>query len=139
MASFLVGAAACGGSSATSVPVCEAAPGLDIGESIQGTLVDGDDTFDGAYIDYYRIRLSPSQQITITHSSSDFDPLLLVFDASGTVAAQDFDRDGRPPGELETAALTRAFGVGCFLVGASVWDRGDTGAYTLSVVDNDAG
>lgn len=135
VAAIFAALAACGSGSPTSIPACNAASDLQISSSVEGSLAAGDDRFDGAFIDYYRVRLSASQQITVTQSSSAFDPLLLVFDSEGNVVSQAFDQTGSPPGETETATLTRAFGAGCFLLGASVWDRGDTGTYTLSVLE----
>lgn len=130
---LLLAATACGGSPTAAVPQCGSAPGVAPGDSVDAALGTGSDRFDGALIDYYTLDLSGPRALRVAQSSSDFDPLLLVFDASGEVIDQAFQEVGSPPDSLETAALTRTFEAGCFLIGASVWDRGDMGAYTLTV------
>lgn len=125
--------AACGGGPTATVPQCGDPATLLPGDSVDGTLDSADDRFDGAFIDYYTLDSSGVRQFVFTHSSSDFDPLLLVFDASGEIVAQAFQEEGSPPGTNETAALLQTLDSGCFLLGATVWTRGDTGAYTLTV------
>lgn len=138
VAGILLAATACGGSPTATVPQCGSAADVAPGDSIDGTLGAGDTRFDGAFIDYYTLELDAARQITIAQASADFDPLILVFDADGEIIAQAFQHDGSPPGTLETATMTRAFDAGCFLIGASVWDRGDTGVYTLTIGTDDA-
>lgn len=136
---LLLATSACGGSPTASVPQCGSAPGLAPGDSVDGALGTDSDRFDGAFIDYYTLDLSDPRGLHVVQSSSDFDPLLLVFDASGRIVGQAFQEVGSPPDSLEMATLTRTFEAGCFLVGASVWDRGDTGDYTLTVRMDTAG
>ncbi|MGK7313204.1 MAG: hypothetical protein ACN0LA_13275 [Candidatus Longimicrobiales bacterium M2_2A_002] len=136
---LLLAATACGGSPTATVPRCGSAPDLVPGDSVDAALGTDSDRFDGAFIDYYTLQLSGPRALRVAQSSSDFDPLLLVFDASGQIIDQAFQEDGSPPGSLETATLTRTFEAGCFLLGASVWDRGDTGGYTLTVRTDTAG
>ena len=136
---LLLAATACGGSPTAAVPQCGSAPDVVPDDSVDAALGTESDRFDGAFIDYYTLELSGSRTLRVTQSSSDFDPLLLVFDEAGEIIDQAFQQDGSPPGSLETATLTRTFEAGCFLLGASVWDRGDMGGYTLTVKPDTAG
>ena len=138
-ACLLLAATACGGSPTAAVPQCGSAPGLAPGDSVDGALGTDSDRFDGAFIDYYTLDLSGPGGLRVAQSSSDFDPLVLVFDATGRIIDQGFQEVGSPPDSIETATLTRTFEAGCFLVGASVWDRGDSGDYTLTVRMDTAG
>lgn len=124
---------ACGDDPVSGDPVCGEEPEVAIGGAVEGRLEPGDRRFDGSYIDYYSVRLSDAGGISLTLSSTELDPLVLLFDENGVVAAQALDPDGSAPGELETARLIRAAAAGCHLVGASSWTRDTTGTYTLQV------
>jgi hypothetical protein len=130
---------ACGSDPVSGNPVCGEEPEVMIGETVEGRLQPGDRRFDGSFVDYYSVRLNSPGGISLTLSSTEMDPLVLLFDENGDVAAQAFDSAGTGPGQLETARLVRAVSAGCHLVGASSWTRDTTGAYTLEVDATGAG
>lgn len=124
---------ACGGDPTGAIPTCGEATRVDVGETVVGALVEGDDRFADAFIDYYSLRLSTAADLTVTMTSTELDPLLLVFDTMTATAEPVFDSIGEPPGAEETATLSRTFAAGCHLFGASSWYPDSTGAYTASI------
>ena len=114
-------------------PVCGSEPSLDPGSTVGGRLTDSDESFAGARIDYFTLEISDPVTLTISESSAQLDPLLFLFDADLEVLAQAFDSMGVGVGQRETASVTYTFTPGCHVVGASSWDDGGRGAYTLYV------
>ena len=126
-------AAACGEDPTAGGPVCADQRVLTLGTPEEGVLRSGDARFAGAFIDYWALQLDEPAEVTLRMSSTEIDPLLLVFDRDGDVVAQAFQSTEPGPGVPETPSLVRAFGAGCNLIGASAYEVGDEGAYTLSV------
>lgn len=124
---------ACGDSATGPAPVCDEAPGIIIGEPVEGRLTTNDESLAGAYVDFYSLRLSDPGDLRITLASTELDPLLLVLDDQGDVQDQAFDPFGEPAGTLEIAVLDSIFPPGCHILGASAWRPGATGAYILTV------
>lgn len=133
----LLAAAACGDAPTGAVPDCGEGAAIAVDGRVEGTLVQGDDRFAGGLVDYYSLQLPYAARLTTALTSTELSPLLLVFDADGDVVDQAFDPYGAPDGVEETAHLTRELAAGCHLLGASSWTPGQTGAYTLTVVDAD--
>ena len=130
--------AACDGDATGATSRCETATRLQLGDVIEGTLATGDARFAGAFVDYYAVQVSRSRRVIVSMSSTEVDPLILVFGDDGTAVQQAFQPVGSPPGTLETASLERALAPGCNLLGASSWVPGATGAYTLAVEQDTA-
>ncbi len=113
--------------------ICLDAPALVPGELVEGQLTQRDPIFLRAYIDYYSVDLADSTTLEATMTSPELDPFLYRLGPGQRVLDQAFDTAGAPPGEPETASLHARLGPGCHLLGASSWERGTTGAYTLRV------
>ena len=122
---------ACGDDPTSVTPPCDDARALSLGPWVDGTLNQRDRSFAGGFIDYYAVDLADSADVTLTMTSTELDPLLLVFGEDGSVLEQAFQDMGSPQGAPETARLTRAFGPGCHVLGASSWASGQTGAYRV--------
>lgn len=126
-------AVACGGSTSTEPPVCGQETPVGVGITIDyEALQQGDRRFADAYIDYYSLNLPTARELNVAMTSSEFDPLLLVFLEQGDVL-QAFDSMGVDPGLPETASLTDSLPAGCHLIGASSWQVDTTGSYILTV------
>ena len=130
-------ATACDGSPTETAPVCGEEPAIRVGDMVGSRLEPGDDRFAGAFIDYYSLELGDPAFLTVSLSSAEVDPLLLVFVESPDTLIQAFDPIGEPPGTTETASWTTPDTVplqaGCHLIGASSWYPDSVGAYTISV------
>lgn len=124
---------ACGDDPTSVTPPCDDARVLSLGPWFDATLNQRDESFAGSFIDYYAVELTDSADVTLTMTSSELDPLLLVFGEDGSVVEQAFQDMGSPKGVVETARLTETFGPGCHVLGASSWASGQTGAYRIRV------
>lgn len=125
-------ALACGEDPTASEPVCGDQPPITVGASVEGALTEGDQRFADSYIDYYALQVDVTDRLTVTLSSTEMDPLILLFDR-GRVLEQAFHAAGSLPGVEEAPTITRSFSPGCHLLGASAFTPDTTGAYTLSV------
>lgn len=128
-------AAACGGDSTGAVPACADATPLEVPDTVPGRLTSADDRLGDSFVDYYGLRVDRTVVVELTLTSTELDPLVVVLNDLGEVDDQDFDPYGTPPGEEETARLTRTLDPGCQLVGASAYTADTTGAYTLTVTE----
>jgi hypothetical protein len=85
----------------------------------------------GFWSDYYWVYLSAGESITITMSSSNLTPHLTLLPPG---SADFIEADGRGPGQPKVATLTyTAAASGYHVVGASSFESGQTGPYTLSI------
>lgn len=116
---------------------------MGLGDTVPGTLEAGDRRLAGAYIDYFALELAaPSTPAAVTMTSTDLDPLILIFveGPDSTSTYQAFDSIGAEPGMEETASwvtpATMPLPAGCHLIGASSWVTDGTGGYTLSVIQS---
>lgn len=128
---------ACAGSPTDNIPACAGQYGLVVGDTVPGTLQAGDRRLAGAYVDYFSLELTAeSTWVAVAMTSTDLDPLLLIFAGGSTYQA--FDPVGADPGMVETATWvtpdTIPLPAGCHLIGASSWATDGTGGYTLSVI-----
>jgi len=114
-----------------------------VDETHQGTLEDGDSVIehdDGSFYDHYTFRAKEGWQINITMSSDDFDTYLWLVQAStdtfseDAVLIQNDDADGTNSAISLAAPVT-----GPYTVIANSFAAGETGAYTLRIVANEAG
>lgn len=129
---LVAGLAACNGDPTSGDPVCAQETPLDIGVTVSGRLEAADRRFADAYIDYYAVTLPAPTRLTVSQTSSAFDPLILVLDGELNVVGQGFDVDGVPEGQAETASVAVDLGAGCHLIGASAWTTAATGQYILT-------
>ena len=109
------------------------APVLEPDQAASGSLGPSDDRLEGAYVDFFTLRLDAASDVVIDLSSADFSPLLHLFDAEGRVIAQAFDPWGG--GEGETAILTTTLQAACYTVAPSSWSPDETGTYTLVLTE----
>lgn len=130
-------AGACGSSPTETAPVCGQEDAIQVGDIVGSRLEAGDDRFAGAFIDYYSLELNGPTFLTVSLSSAEMDPLLLVFAENPDTLIQAFDPVGEPPGSTETATWTTPdtfpLLAGCHLIGASSWYPDSVGAYTISL------
>lgn len=113
---------------------------MSLGDTVPGTLEAGDRRLAGAYIDYFALELAaPSTPAVVTMTSTDLDPLILIFveGPDSTSTYQALDSIGAEPGMEETASWvtpnSSPLPAGCHLIGASSWYTDGSGGYILSV------
>lgn len=142
LATILAGFTACSSDPTETAPVCGQEDAIRIGDIVGSRLESGDDRFAGAFIDYYSLELSAPTLLTVSLSSEEMDPLLLVFPENSGTLIQAFDTIGEPPGATETATWTTpaddSLLAGCHLIGASSWYPDGVGAYVISVSSAEA-
>ena len=113
-----------------SLEQCEHAwvvPGIASSQSISST--DCVDSSGPYYSDQMAILLSAGQTVTITMSSSAVDAYLNIYDTFGDIIATDDDGAGGTDARIVFTAPEDD----AYLIDASAFDPGDTGAYTLSI------
>jgi hypothetical protein len=134
----LAALAACGGDGPTEPErgapcvVANATATINIGQTVTGSLGTSDCFFpDSSFADVYRLTVPTGQTLRIDMTSTAVDAYLLVFSQAGTPI--DDDDDGANDGSTN-ARLIRTFAAGTYFVAANSFDKGEVGAYTLSVV-----
>jgi hypothetical protein len=124
-----------GGSEDIDVSALEAFFDCDVraistGSAVNGSLASGDCQLDdGSFIDYYAFRIDETTSVTIEHSSSDIDPYLFLFGASGGLIEQN---DDATEGTLNSL-IERTLQAGTYAIGANSFDGGEVGAYRVRV------
>ena len=111
---------ACGDDPLAAGERCLQATSLSIGNARNGRLATGDLVFDGAYIDYYSVRLSGTATLTARMTSSQVDPFLYLLDED-----RGFLQQGYSDEELGPAFVSAELPAGCYILGASSWPRRD--------------
>jgi len=111
-----------------------AAPSSSTPTNYNGALAEGDAQLNsGEFVDWYTVSAEPGQTITIDMASaSNLDPYLLLRGPNG----QDRDNDDATPGDTEHSRVEHvvtAGGGGTFQVGATSFQPGETGAYTVAI------
>jgi hypothetical protein len=82
----------------------------------------------GEYVDYYGFSLSSSRSVTVNMTSTQVDAYLIIWNrATGAVVAEDDDG-----GTGTNARIITSLPAGNYVIGATSWDAGETGSYTLS-------
>jgi hypothetical protein len=110
---------------------CEILTPYTLLSTVQGALRAQDCTFDdGEHVDLYSITFPQPQGVTFRMNSTAVDAFLLLFDPAGNPLA--FDDDGE--GADTNAALGVFAPAGSYVLGASSYDAGETGSYTLASV-----
>lgn len=101
------------------------------GVSIAGSLAATDCDFDGYFADDYLVVLRPGQTLSVRMESAVFDTYLALYDDNLDVVASNDDGAGGT-NSLMTYTYTGT-GPALFLIDASSFDPGQSGAYTLIV------
>jgi hypothetical protein len=135
----LVLAGGCRQDTVAVTPPCGEAPTLGPGTAVTATLGRaGDLRRGGPYIHYYTLRPTQAARYRIEMRSTALDPFLYLFDETGAVVVQSFDRVAG--GGPRSVVLEHVLEPGCHTVGASSWGAGSAGSYVLSVdIVNEAG
>ena len=121
----------CGDDPTLVMPVCGTAPPLSFDETAEATLGPPAERLDDAYLDFYTTAIETATVVVIEMTSSEFSPLVHLFDAQGRAVAQAFDRWAVGP--PETARLIDSLLPGCYTIAASSWSPGDTGEYSIRI------
>jgi hypothetical protein len=114
------------------IEICTAAPALALGSPVQGTLAGGDCQYDpwaDRYADAYLLTLDAPTRVQFDLTSGSFDAILFVTRLDGSLVGQDDDS-----GDGLNSRLVVDLPSGTYRVWASSYQRGLTGAYTLSAV-----
>lgn len=101
------------------------------GVTIAGTVATTDCNSDGYLSDTYLVILRPGQTLTVRMQSTAVDSYLGLYDINGNLVKSDDDGAGG-----NNALLTHTYtgtGTTLFFIDAGTYDRGETGAYTLTV------
>jgi hypothetical protein len=102
------------------------------GVVISGSVADTDCSFEPGFGDLYGLVLLEGQTLTLSMESTEVDALLELYDFDGNLV--DSDDDG---GTGENALLSyTATEDNIYIIQATTFDGGDTGAYTLTVTRN---
>lgn len=101
------------------------------GVTIAGSLAATDCDFDGYFADDYLVVLRPGQTLTVRLESGAFDAYLALYNDDLDVVASNDDGAGGT-NSLMTYTYTGT-GPALFLIDASTFDPGESGAYTLTV------
>lgn len=113
----------------TAVSPCELSVPIAVGQSINADLSAADCARSGGYwSDRYRLTITSTTTVSITHISSAFDAMLFLYDAGDRMIASDDDGGGALNSRLNTTLQP-----GTYYAVASSFDRNATGAYALTV------
>lgn len=117
---------------ATGRDPCEVAAPYALLTTIQASLATRDcQLSDGAYADFYSVAVAQASGVSITMASGAVDSFLALLDGSGNLAALN-DDDEHAASETPNAALRIFLPAGSYLLAATSFDAGETGAYTLA-------
>lgn len=125
-AAFALTLSACGSRSSDPSAAEADAPGP---VAHDGRLEAGDRTLgSGEYVDIYDVDLAEGQFLSVTMTSSDFDPYLIVRPPEG----DQYDRDDSTPGDTtQVSMVVRAEATGRYRITPTSFRPGATGAYQL--------
>jgi hypothetical protein len=105
-----------------------------LGTTVNGTLTTSDCrlTYQGSqfgeYVDQYGFTLESSRTVTVTMTSTQVDAYLIIWNrANGQIVDEDDDGAGGT-----NARIVRMLPAGNYVIGATTYDAGETGSYTLS-------
>lgn len=106
---------------------CTVAQAYTLGSTVNGTLGTGDCvTPDAAWMDRHQFSLASPRRVTIDLTSTAFDTYLYLFNADGTVIAENDDT-----GDSYNSRLSLSLPAGTYSIGATSFDAGGEGSYTL--------
>lgn len=110
--------------------VCEAPQPIALGTAVSGSLDAMDCTRPGgAFREAWELVLTADTTLRIDLTSNGFDPYLIVKNENGGIVSQDDDG-----GDGLNARVQTRLSAGTYVIEASAFNAGSTGAYTLSVV-----
>ncbi|MBN1478248.1 hypothetical protein JXA47_15945, partial [Candidatus Sumerlaeota bacterium] len=102
---------------------------ISVGQTVQGTLAQGDQLLDdGSFMDVYNLQLMQGQSVSIRLNSPDFDTFLIVEPPQGEPLVND-DFGGTLNSGLDFAAPA----AGQYRVIVNAYSPGDSGNYSLSI------
>ncbi|MDX2033321.1 MAG: zinc-dependent metalloprotease family protein [Blastocatellia bacterium] len=104
-----------------------------LGQTASGSLGAGDCVLnDGSYVDLYSFSGTTGQQISISHSSAQFDAYLLLAGPDGNVIAQDDNGGGGANARIPAGSgLYTLPATGSYTIYANSLTAGETGSYSL--------
>lgn len=120
--------AVCAGGGDDPALVCSELPALSLAQDTSETLAQEDDFERGRYYDVYGFQPDSQMTAVISLESPDFDPYLYVYDADGTLLAENDD-----VASSANAGLTLEVVPVCYRVEVTSFDNEATGSYTLRV------
>jgi hypothetical protein len=114
---------------APAPPPANEVPVVQIGGAAAGRLEEGDRRRgEGEYEDRYAVNGRGGERVVIRLSSSEFDPILSIAGPDVSEANDDADDDTRDSEIIVTLPVA-----GRYTIAVSSYERGETGAYTLTV------
>jgi Big-like domain-containing protein len=116
---------------AHSVNACPTITPIALGASVAGMLAPGDCEVpvDGSLADVYELMLAAAATVQVDQTSTELDPYVGLFNASGTLLAEDDNGGGGT-----SARVTLSLAAGRYRIWANSARAGEKGAYGLSVV-----
>lgn len=123
------------GGAAAPAPARQTAGGtIRLGQSVSGTLENGDATLNsGEYVDSWRFSGRRGQQLDIRLTSSAFDPYVAI---NGPDSFSEFnDDDATTAGSRDSRLIVTLPSDGDYTISATSYQSGERGAYRLSVQD----
>lgn len=109
--------------------VCSELPGVEAGQAVSGALTQDDPSERGFFYDVYAYQPDAQMTVEITVSSTEIDSYLYVYDAAGSLLAENDDATA----DARDAGLTLQVVPGCYRIEVTSFDAGETGAYTLRI------
>ena len=118
---------------AAAVSVAQDIP-ISMGDSINGTLDDGDQTLDedGSLIDWYALNVSGDATFDVLLTSEDFDTFLIVEFPDGNYLVDD---DGAGGWSTDSALTVTTSQRGTIRIGVNSYSAGSSGRYTLTLAE----
>lgn len=110
--------------------VCTDLPELSEPDTVDGTLTNTDlEDVGGFFYDVYAIRPATATSVTIELRSTSFDSYLILLDEDGDPIGSDDDSGAAG----EDARLIASLDAGCYMVMATSFGAGETGAYIITL------
>ena len=119
----------CAGGGDDPALTCTELPAIEPGQDVSGSLTQDDALERGRYYDVYAFQPQAQSTVDITLASTAFDVYLYVYDAAGTLLAEN---DDAVEGSTD-AGLTLQVVPGCYRIEATSLATGATGSYTLRI------
>lgn len=107
---------------------CTSLPTLALNGSVMDSLTTGDPADPSGFrYDQYQLQLDSTTDVQLDLISGVIDPVLYLYSSSGTFIVSNDDGGDEPFASRIVETLT----AGCYIVVASSWHPGETGAYEL--------
>jgi len=113
---------------------CEVFSPIALGQTVSGTLGSGSCVLDDRNTDLWTFTVAALTDVIISLSSSDFDAFLILarVESGSLVAVTEDDDSG---GGLDSEIVVQ-IPAGTYLILASTFDPGETGTYSLSLIED---